>query len=251
MDHLTTDEDLLQKLTKWFLHATTASIADARRLMKRLKSTDVKIQDPEALEANTMGGKHIRSLGGKHIGNYFLSAKDIPAPPELAMGDAFVGSNDLLLNSMVAPHGMIGTTQKCYDWSGLPTINAATLSTIFGVVVSAIKDDHWNHIYEIHKAGRKQSMKDLDQLRQDTLRRVGSTSTDGLPEMLQDIRSSNEPARIHGYDSSSSSDKPPPVYIRASQAPVRSTLPLHIDSRQILINKLVDNEYWTGDVHDV
>ena len=93
LDCLTTDEELLQKLTKFFLSASTTSIVDARTIMRKLRSTDVVIQDP---------GDHVYNLGGKHAGNYILWSKDIPAPAGLPMGQAYVGSNDTLLNHMVA-----------------------------------------------------------------------------------------------------------------------------------------------------
>ena len=99
-------------------------------------------------------------------------------------------------------------------------------------------------------------MMHLDQLRQDTLNRVGQTETSGLPEMLQEISSSNEPARILGYGlpssgSSSSSDSQAPVYIRANQAPVKSKLEFHIDSNRIITNKLPEEERWMEEVHEV
>ena len=94
-------------------------------------------------------------------------------------------------------------------------------------------------------------MKHLDQLRQDTLRRVGATASDGLADMLQDITLSSEPARIPGYGASSSEHKPRPVYIRANQAPVRSQMEFKIDSHRIQINRPVDDEISTGEVHDV
>ena len=96
----------------------------------------------------------------------------------------------------------------------------------------------------------------LDQLRQDTLNQVGRTETAGLPEMLQEISSSNEPARIQGHgpsssSSSSSSNSQEPVYIRANQAPVKSKLEFHIDSDRIIVNKLPEDEQWMGEVHEV
>ena len=256
LDALTTDEGRLQRLTKYFLWATGSSVADARKLMKRLKSTEVKIQDPDKPEQNSMGGKHIRSLGGKHDANYILWAKDITAPAGQAPGVAFVGSNDLLMNAMVASRSLIGTSQKCYDWKGIPTINKETLSLIFGVVVSGIKDEHWRHIKEKFMAGRKGSMTELNKLRQETLDKVGQTETSGLPEMLQKISCSSEPARIMGYGlpasgSSSSSNNQAPIYIRASQAPVKSKLEFHIDSNRIITNKLPEEDRWMEEVHEV
>ena len=127
---------------------------------------------------------------------------------------------------------------------------------IFGVVVSGIKDEHWSHIYENYKAGRKGSMTLLDQLRQETLNKVGQTETSGLPEMLQEISCSSEPARIMGYGlpasgSSSSSNTQAPIYIRASQAPVRSKLEFHIDSNRIITDKVSEEDRWMEDVHQV
>ena len=127
---------------------------------------------------------------------------------------------------------------------------------IFGVVVSGIKDEHRRHIKENYMAGRKGSMTLLDQLRQETLNKVGQTETSGLPEMLQEISCSNEPARIMGYGlptsgSSSSSNSQAPVYIRASQAPVKSKLEFRIDSDRIITNKLPEEDRWMDEVHEV
>ena len=131
------------------------------------------------------------------------------------------------------------------------TINEETVSALFEVVVSAIKDEHWKHIYGSHISGRKTSMKHLDQLRHDTLRRVGASAADGLADMLQDINLSNEPARIPGFGSAASDHTTQPVFIRANQAPVRSQMKFKIDSHRIQINRPVDDEFWTGEVHDV
>ena len=242
MDCLTTDEDLMQKLTKYFISISKSSILDASKIMKDLKSQDVVIADPK---------DHIFNLGGKHAGNYILWAKDIPAPAGMPMDQAYVGSNDTLLNHIVASWDTVGTKQKCYDWSDLPTINEETVSALFGVVVSAIKDEHWQHVYENHISGRKTSMKHLDQLRSETLRKVGASGADVLADMLQEIRLSSEPARIIGYESGNSDLRTPPVYIRANQAPVRSQMKFTIDSHRIQINRPEDDEFWTGEVHDV